>query len=74
MCEGKKISPFFEAPPEVEITHREKDGQPYTFVLNHSEDSRRIHLGEREWKDLLSGSAVSGEVELPARGVMILQT
>lgn len=60
-------------PPGVEVTQRVKDGQAYTFVLNHGDGLARLQLGDRALTDLLSGNVASGMVELPAKGVMILR-
>lgn len=72
LCAQKEIVPLLPTPPGVEVTQRVKDGQAYTFVLNHGDGLARLQLGNRAMTDLLSGNVASGLVDLPAKGVMIL--
>lgn len=73
LCDAKGIRPLCAAPPGVEVAERTKDGVKYTFMMNHSDEAQKIHIGEDIREELLSGGKVSGEIELPPKGVMILQ-
>ncbi|WP_248927538.1 beta-galactosidase [Paenibacillus hamazuiensis] len=73
LCEDKGISPTLAAPPGVEAVCREKDGIRCQFILNHTDHPQKIDIGEREQRDLLTGALLSGEAELPPKGILILQ-
>ena len=49
------------------------DGATYTFVENFANESREVDLGSAPRTDLLSGSTLSGKVELPPYGVLVLR-
>ncbi|AEI43261.1 beta-galactosidase [Paenibacillus mucilaginosus] len=72
LCEGKGIRPIYDGVTGVEVTRRERDGKAYTFLLNHSDEPREVHLGSAVQQDLLSGARISGTAVLPAQGVLIL--
>jgi len=67
------IEPLFkDVPYGVEITQRVKNNKVFTFVLNHTEEAKRINIGNRK-KDLISGKIYEGEIEIPPREVLILE-
>jgi beta-galactosidase len=72
LCKQKGIVPFMEAPEGVEVTQREKEGIHFTFLLNHTDQAQRVHIGNETQRELLSGCAVRDEIELPPKQVMIL--
>ena len=49
------------------------DGTAYTFVENFSNEPREVALGAEARKDMLSGSTLSGKVQLPPYGVLALE-
>jgi len=65
------IEPLLKAPDGVEVTRRERDGQAFLFVLNHSCAERRVTL-DGPCRELLSGERVAGALTLPGSGVAIL--
>ncbi|MDU0199554.1 beta-galactosidase [Paenibacillus sp. MAH-36] len=75
LCESKGISSPIEAPAskDVEIIQRHKDELVFNFVLNHSEHTQKINVGTHEQIELLSGTSVSGDVELLPKSVAIFQ-
>ncbi|PMQ01527.1 MAG: beta-galactosidase [Dictyoglomus sp. NZ13-RE01] len=73
VSERHGVKPLFEnIPYGVEITQRVKDNITYTFVLNHSDEKRRINIGNKKI-DLLSNKVYEGEIELNPRDVLILK-
>ncbi|KAA9004727.1 beta-galactosidase [Paenibacillus spiritus] len=73
LCEEKGIAPLVTAAGEVESVQRVKDGKSFLFLLNHAASELPADIGAAERTDLLTGRAVSGQVMVPARGVMILE-
>ncbi|WP_028551236.1 beta-galactosidase [Paenibacillus sp. UNC451MF] len=73
ICRDSGIEPLLHAPEGIEVTRRTKQGQQFTFVLNHNDHPAAVDLGEVMYKDLLDGNNRSGVTELPAKGVWILQ-
>jgi len=70
----KGIQPILQSPTGVEVTRREKEGKTFTFVLNHNDQSAMIELELEGQKELLTGEVLSGTVEIPAKGVLILES
>ena len=62
-----------QLPLGCEATTREAEGTTYRFYLNHFSRPASVDVGEGGW-DLISGQHLAGEVELPGRGVMILES
>lgn len=73
LCEKQQITAPFQAGAGVELAQRVKEGQTYTFVLNHNSALAAIELGQTSYTDLLTSREVSGTVEIDPHGVMILQ-
>ncbi|MEN2983654.1 MAG: beta-galactosidase [Dictyoglomaceae bacterium] len=63
---------FKDIPYGIEITQRIKNGKTFTFVLNHTEEIKKINIGTKK-KDLLSGRIMEGETEIHPREVLILE-
>jgi len=67
------INALLEAPAGVEVALRETDERRLLFVLNHRAELQRVQLPEgQHYTELLSGSTVSGTLELAAYDVRIL--
>lgn len=67
------IEPLFkDVPYGIEITQRIKNGKTFIFILNHTEEIKKINIGKRK-KDLLSGRILEEETELHPREVLILE-
>jgi beta-galactosidase len=60
-------------PPGVEVTVRQSGGKRWMFVMNHKAEAQTVKL-TNAGTDLLTGQARSGELELSAYGVQVLQT
>jgi beta-galactosidase len=73
ICQGKGIEPLLDAPEGVEVTRRRKDGRSFTFLLNHSDEEKKVSLGEVAYKDLLSRSLLQSEAVIPSKGVIIAE-
>ncbi|MCS7459773.1 beta-galactosidase [Paenibacillus doosanensis] len=73
LCERAGIAPLCEAPEDVEVTCREKDGIRYTFIMNHADEEREIDAGDTVRTELLSGTEVCGLLRLEPKGVLILR-
>lgn len=73
LCADKQIAPLLATPVGVEAAGREKDGNTYLFLMNHTAEEQVVKLETGEYMDLLSNDAVSGTTVLKARGVQILK-
>lgn len=74
ICEDKGIEPLLQnVPPQVEVSCRYKDDKQFLFILNHQEDEAIVPIDSDEYTDMLSGERVSGAVNIPAKGVRILE-
>ncbi|MGG4032929.1 beta-galactosidase [Paenibacillus cisolokensis] len=73
LIERKGIRPAAETAPGVEAAVRVKDGRRYTFLLNHNDRPAAVRLGPEPLTELLGGGTLSGEAEIPAYGVFILE-
>lgn len=73
LCEEKGIQPLLDAPAGVEVARRVKDGKAFLFLLNHNEGAAEVEIGSEGMKDLLAQTEVSGTVQVPGRGVVILE-
>jgi beta-galactosidase len=58
--------------PGVEIAVREKAGHKWVILLNYLNESQKVDV-RTEVRDAISGGTVSGAVEMPPYGVMILE-
>ncbi|WP_068618769.1 beta-galactosidase [Paenibacillus tuaregi] len=75
LCQDKEIAPLLaDVPRGVETALRVKGESRYLFVLNHLADEAQIQIGNQVMRDLLSGEQIKGQVSLPGRGVLILES
>jgi beta-galactosidase len=74
ICAEQGIAPLLTPPSGVEITRRTKNGQAFTFLLNHNDEPAEVQLGDLVGRDLLTGQELSGTTTLPAHGVRIVRT
>lgn len=72
LCRQKGIESLPQAPEQVEVTRREKDGKVFTFYLNHGDEAANLVFAE-EKLELISGKKLSGETILEAKDVLIVQ-
>jgi beta-galactosidase len=73
VCARQGVKGIVRPEEGVEVTQRTKDGECFTFLLNHDEEAAEVALGEIAGRDLLSGEEVGGTVRIPARGVRIVR-
>lgn len=69
------LEPFadvVEAPEEVQIVLREKEGRKFYFVLNYMPGEKSVTV-KRKMKNLLTDEECLGAVKMPAFGVMVLE-
>jgi beta-galactosidase len=72
LAEHDILAPL-EAPAGMEVAVRTRDGRQLLFVLNHTDEAARLPLPDDVGlRDLMSGSRVSGSLELAARDVRVL--
>jgi beta-galactosidase len=67
------IAPALAAPPGVEVTRRTGQAHSFLIVLNHLETPVSVPLS-RPGRDLLSGRHLDTLLELPGRGVAVIQS
>ena len=63
-------STLFKLSEGLEVTERRQGDACLRFILNHSDQARRISV---RGHDLLTNTDLGGEVELPPKGVLVLQ-
>lgn len=73
LCLRKNIQPVLQTPEMVEVTKRVKGGREYLFLLNHGCSVQSVNVGSEPLKDLLTGSILDGTIDIPAKGVRILE-
>jgi beta-galactosidase len=66
------VQPLLKAPAGVEVTARYQNGTRLLFVLNHTKETQWITL-DATYRNLLDGSVLWSERELPAREVWVLE-
>ncbi|WP_413376065.1 beta-galactosidase [Alkalihalobacillus sp. 1P02AB] len=72
LCQEKGITSLLVTPSGVEVTERSKEGRAVLFVLNHNDIETSFEVKE-EFVDLLTGSEISGTIQLNKQGVMLLE-
>ncbi|MGI6367235.1 MAG: beta-galactosidase [Anaerolineae bacterium] len=72
LCDQHDIAPCLAAPAGVEVTQRSKEGVQVTMLLNHGKQEAVVPL-DAEYRDLLSGEPVQGNLKLAPCDVRILQ-
>lgn len=74
ICEERAVKPVLNTPKGVEATKRVNEKAEYLFLLNHSEESKRVSL-EEEYLEVLTGSTYQSgqEIELSGKDVKILE-
>ena len=66
------LSPVFSAEEGIEIRERDGEKGRTVFVLNDTEEPRRVDLGSCHWRNLLNDEILTGAQELPGREVLVL--
>ena len=73
LCEKADIHPVFESVGKVEICVRENAKGKVIFLINQSEESAMVELGEETYEELLTGQERKGTIHLNSRDVVILK-
>ncbi|QHW33861.1 beta-galactosidase [Paenibacillus rhizovicinus] len=66
-------APIADAPADLEVTVRSKDGQRFLFLLNHAAGEAAVDLGAASGHDLLAGEQLAGRITVAAKGVRIVR-
>lgn len=70
LLELSGTSTLYDLSDGVEVTERRQGDACLRFILNHSDGAKRINV---RGYNLLSNTDLDGEVELPPKGVLVLQ-
>ncbi len=73
VCAERRVKAILTPEKGIEITRRTKNGESFTFILNHNDEAAEVELGDLGGRDLLSGQEMSGKTTIPARGVQIIR-
>jgi beta-galactosidase len=65
------LQPLLKVPDTVEVTMRQKGNTRIYFLLNHQNSPIRIQF-YKPMHDFLTGTAVTGNYDLPPHGVLVL--
>jgi beta-galactosidase len=65
------LNPLLKVPDTVEVSMRQKEGTKIFFLLNHQNSPVRIQF-YKPMHDFLTGNTFSGNYDLPAHGVLVL--
>jgi beta-galactosidase len=70
---SKLISPAMTTVKDVEVTCREREGDRYYFLLNHSDEAHTVDLGEDTYLNLVNKESLTGEISLLAKDCRVLK-
>src|SRR5690625_121548 len=62
-----------ELPDGVTAQYRTDGEFDYVFIMNFTDEVKTVHVADAEYTDLLEGSSVPKQIELPAFGVKLLK-
>jgi beta-galactosidase len=65
------LQPLLKVPENVEVSMRQKDDTRLFFLLNHQTSPVRLQF-YKPMHDYLTGSTLTGNFDLPPRGVLVL--
>jgi beta-galactosidase len=65
------LHPLLKVPENVEVSMRQKEGTRVFFLLNHQNSFVRIQF-YKPMHDFLTGNTFSGNYDIPAHGVLVL--
>ncbi|HEY3322578.1 MAG TPA: beta-galactosidase [Planctomycetota bacterium] len=68
----QNVEPLLAPVAGVEVLSRQDDGATLLFLLNHSEQPRKVALGRWSGTDVLSGKKLGGSVTLKPYGFTIM--
>jgi beta-galactosidase len=73
VCREAGVHPTLEAPAGIEVVRRVRGERSFLFVLNHTRETRDVHIGGRH-RDLLTDALHAETISLDPYGVVILDT
>jgi beta-galactosidase len=65
------LHPLLKVPDNVEVSLRQKDTSNVYFLLNHQNSPMRLQF-YKPMHDFLTGNSISGNIDLPPHGVLVL--
>ncbi len=65
------LHPLLKVPDTIQVSMREKEGTKIYFLLNHQNSPVRVQF-YKPMHDFLTGNTISGNVDLPPHGVLVL--
>ena len=65
------LNPLLKVPDQVEVSLRQKEGTKVYFLINHQNSPVRIQF-LKSMHDALTGRTVTGSLDLPPHGVLVL--
>lgn len=74
ICSDLGIKAPLDTPKDVEVRQRHKADKTFTFILNHNEHAVQLELGQHHYLDLITDTLKAGNIELEAKGVLILRS
>lgn len=74
LARERGIQPMLADTPDcVEVLERTRDDKRYLFLLNHSMEQVSVDLGAVSGTNLMTGEAVSGQLELQSFGKAVIE-
>lgn len=73
ICRDAGISSIFKTTENIEICARRNEKGQVIFLINHSEQSGTVELGDEVWEDLLTGEQMNGILTFSKREVRVLR-
>ena len=67
----QNVAVLEDVPAGIEVTTRRKNGKEFVFIMNHNDSSASTNLAYASYTDLLTGDALSNDLELKAFDVKI---
>lgn len=65
------LHPLLKVPDTIQVSMREKEGTRIYFLLNHQNSPVRVQF-YKPMHDFLTGNTISGNLDLPPHGVLVL--
>lgn len=68
-----QVEPIGMLPPGVIAGRRIRDGETFLFLMNFTDEEKRVWVNGLGWRDVNTAMDVSGEVTVGVRGVCVLR-
>lgn len=74
LCQEASIAPSIQTSSNIEVTKRvSTTGSEIYFLLNHTQQAQQLTLPQGTFTSLLDGTSISGNIEISAMDVVIVQ-